>query len=113
MIARNERNQVRQRRANHSAAIQAKQKAQATINAVLYTIIKQSAEAAEDQPEVEEGEQLDAVLTVPITELDKVPVGFGISVKWDTEAGTIALKATNKKPKSNILLPDGKPMGGN
>ncbi len=79
--------------------------AQNTLNALLWHIITENA-AAEADPDTE-GKEVTAVLTVPIEELDKVPVGFTLNVKLDPENKVVKIHATVQKEKSNILLPDG------
>ncbi len=70
------------------------QQSQMIINAVLYRIIMENAE----------DEEKDAILTIPMTELENVPVNFGLEVSKTKES--VMIKATVTKPKPKIITPE-------
>lgn len=106
MIARAEtRKRARGRRLKATDPAQhAHQRAQITINAVLYQIIRQNAETAE-------GDDFDATkhatLTVPMEEFKSVPKDFGLQVKQDDD-GNIIIIASGVEEVSNLTLPSRK-----
>lgn len=78
----------------------AHQRAQTTINAILWQIIRQQAEANEDFDSTKP-----ATLTVPMEEFKDVPGNFGLQVKQDKD-GNIIIVASGVEVKSNLILPD-------
>lgn len=103
----------RRRRAKaQEAAQQGAAAAQNTLNALLWHIITENAEAEADPNIDTEGKDVSAVLTVPVEELDKVPVGFTLNVKLDPEHKTVVIHATVQKEESKILLADGSRLHG-
>jgi len=105
MIALNQQSKKRQ---NKRAAIQqAHQTAQVTINAVLWQIIRQNAEANEEDFDSTKP----AMLTVPMEDFKGVPQGFGLQVKQD-KGGNIIIVASGVEEKSGLFLPDKKIIEG-
>ena len=106
MIAYNKADKRRQQ--VRSQIKQSQQRAQITINAVLWQIIRQNAETTE-------GDGYDATkpaaLTVPMEDFKDVPKGFGLQVKQD-EDGNIIIIASGVESKSDLILPDSKIIGG-
>lgn len=108
VLTKRQRDQQRQQMA------QAAHNAQATLNAILWLSIKRNAANAV----VEEDEALDGngetspslpidgpvVLTLPISDLKKVPGNFGLTLQ-ENDDDTISVIAILTKPKSNIILP--------
>ena len=110
MIARNEgpkfSRRVQKRQARTAAIQQAQVTAQITLNAVLWQIIRQNAEANEEDFDTTEL----ATLTVPREEFKGVPKGFGLQVKHDKNGNVIIV--ASGVAKSNLILPDKKIIGG-
>lgn len=104
MIARATRNQIRKNlaKAHQKTVVQAQRTAQATLYAVLWSIIKGGAMAGEDKPD----EFADAVMTFPRKDLDDIPANFGLVLKHSKETDMLSIHATLMKPKSPIILPE-------
>ena len=100
MIASNVPN--RKRIGRRKRQQQANQRAQITLNAVLWQIIRQNAETEEDFDSTKP-----AMLTVPMEDFKGVPQGFGLQVRQDKE-GNIIILASGVEPESDLILPDKK-----
>lgn len=74
---------------------------QMTMNAVLWTIIMQHAEACEGE---------DGKLTVPCDEIKGVPLNFSLDVTSEPNSNTIEITASTMKPKSKLVGLDGNPL---
>lgn len=93
------------RQVQYEQARQMEAVVQNTLNALLWHIITEHA-AAEADPDTE-GKEVTAILTVPTEEIDKVPEGFALNVKFDPEKKVIQIHAMVQKEKSRIVLADG------
>lgn len=108
MIAPNTRSQIRKRLAQQHAKsmAQVQRNAQRTLNAILWQLITENAQLAED----EDGTPDDTphgppMLTIPCADLKKVPANFSLAMKQNPDDDTISVIAVLVKPKSNIILP--------
>ncbi len=79
---------------------QVHQRAQITLNAVLWQIIRQNAATNEEDFDVTKP----AMLTVPMEDFKDVPRNFGLQVKQNKE--NIIIVASGVESKSNLILPD-------
>jgi len=94
-------NKQSKRRVDRRKAIQqVRQMSQITINAVLWQIIRQNAEANEKDFDVTKP----AMLTVPMEDFKDVPQDFGLQVKQDKD-GNIVIVASGVESKSDLILP--------
>ncbi len=110
MIAPNTRKQIRKRLAQQHAKTLAhvQRSFQKTLYAVLWQMIRKNTDDA-----LEDGlpDDADAVLTVPIEDMESIPANFALKLTQNPADKTVSIVATLAKPKSNILLPDGSQAG--
>lgn len=81
-------------------AKQVRDMAQMTVNAVLWQIIRQNAEANDEDFDMTKS----AMLTVPMEDFKSVPQGFKLKVEQDKD-GNMLIMASGVETKSDLILP--------
>ena len=109
MVAHSNNIQIAKRLHKHQQQqmAQAAHSAQFTLNAILWQMIisqQNTVEAPEDENEESIFEPV--MLTLPISDLQKIPGNFGLTLRQNKD-DTISVIAILTKPKSNIILPGG------